>query len=97
MNTMAPTRPAELRACRVQLSTGPAAAAGARSLVRAAGMNAVAANPRNLRLPRGRPAPSPYTCTHHPVTRVRLPGSESPRAAGAARHRPRPRYRGASL
>ncbi len=29
MNTMAPARPAELRACRVQLSTGPAAAAGA--------------------------------------------------------------------
>jgi hypothetical protein len=31
MNMMAPTRPAELHACRVQLTTGPAAAAEARS------------------------------------------------------------------
>ncbi len=37
MNTMAPTlsRPAELQACRVRLTTGPAAAAQARSQVRA--------------------------------------------------------------
>ena len=35
MNTMAPTRPAELHACRVQRTTGPAAAAEARSQVRA--------------------------------------------------------------
>ena len=43
MTMMAPPRPAELRACRVHLTTGPA---------------------RNPRLPRGRLAPSPYTCTH---------------------------------
>ena len=36
MNAMAPTRPIELQLCRVQLATGPAAAAGARSQVRAA-------------------------------------------------------------
>ncbi|WP_300605040.1 hypothetical protein [Trebonia sp.] len=37
MNTMAPTlsRPAGLQACRVRLATGPAAAAQARSQVRA--------------------------------------------------------------
>jgi hypothetical protein len=36
MNTMAPPRPTELDACRVRLSTGPAAAAEARRQVRAA-------------------------------------------------------------
>jgi anti-sigma regulatory factor (Ser/Thr protein kinase) len=36
MNAMAPTRPTELQLCRVRLATGPAAAAGARSQVRAA-------------------------------------------------------------
>jgi hypothetical protein len=36
MNAMAPTRPAELQPCRVRLTTGPAAAAGARSHVRVA-------------------------------------------------------------
>ena len=36
MNAMAPTRPAELHACRVRLTTGPAAAAEARGQVRAA-------------------------------------------------------------
>jgi anti-sigma regulatory factor (Ser/Thr protein kinase) len=36
MNAMAPTRPTELQECRVRLSTGPAAAAEARSQVRAA-------------------------------------------------------------
>ena len=36
MNAMAPTRPAELHRCRVRLTTGPAAAAEARSRVRAA-------------------------------------------------------------
>ena len=36
MNAMAPTRPAELHVCRVRLTTGPAAAAEARSQVRAA-------------------------------------------------------------
>ena len=36
MNAMAPTRPTELQACRVRLATGPAAAAEARSRVRAA-------------------------------------------------------------
>ena len=35
MNTMAPTRPAELHACRVQPTTGRVAAAEARSQVRA--------------------------------------------------------------
>jgi anti-sigma regulatory factor (Ser/Thr protein kinase) len=36
MNAMAPTRPTEVQLCRVRLATGPAAAAGARSQVRAA-------------------------------------------------------------
>jgi hypothetical protein len=36
MNTMAPPRPTELDACRVRLTTGPAAAAEARRQVRAA-------------------------------------------------------------
>ena len=36
MNAMAPTRPVELHVCRVRLTTGPAAAAEARSQVRAA-------------------------------------------------------------
>jgi anti-sigma regulatory factor (Ser/Thr protein kinase) len=36
MNVMAPTRPTELRGCRVRLATGPAAAAEARRQVRAA-------------------------------------------------------------
>ena len=36
MNVMAPTRPTELPGCRVRLITGPAAAAEARSQVRAA-------------------------------------------------------------
>jgi anti-sigma regulatory factor (Ser/Thr protein kinase) len=36
MNTMAPTRPTELQICRIRLTTGPAAAADARSQVRAA-------------------------------------------------------------
>jgi hypothetical protein len=36
MNTMAPTRPADLHVCRVRLTTGPAAAAEARGQVRAA-------------------------------------------------------------
>jgi anti-sigma regulatory factor (Ser/Thr protein kinase) len=36
MNTMALTRPTHLHACRVQLTTGPAAAGEARGLVRAA-------------------------------------------------------------
>ena len=36
MNAMAPTRPAELHACRVRLAPGPAAAAEARGQVRAA-------------------------------------------------------------
>jgi anti-sigma regulatory factor (Ser/Thr protein kinase) len=36
MNTMAPTRPTELQICRVRLTAGPAAAAQARSQVRAA-------------------------------------------------------------
>lgn len=36
MNAMAPTRPAELQACRIRLTTGPAAAAEARGQVRAA-------------------------------------------------------------
>ena len=36
MNAMAPTRPTELNGCRVRLSAGPAAAAEARSQVRAA-------------------------------------------------------------
>lgn len=36
MNAMAPTRPAELRQRRIRLATGPAAAAEARSQVRAA-------------------------------------------------------------
>jgi hypothetical protein len=36
MNTMAPTRPIELDACRIRLAAGPAAAAEARSQVRAA-------------------------------------------------------------
>src|SRR5271166_2820618 len=35
MNAMAPTRPTELQGCRVRLTAGPAAAAGARSQVRA--------------------------------------------------------------
>ena len=35
MNAMAPTRPTELHGCRVQLTAGPAAAAEARSQVRA--------------------------------------------------------------
>ena len=35
MNTMTPTRPTELDACRVRLTTGPGAAAEARSKVRA--------------------------------------------------------------
>ena len=37
MNTMAPTRPAERHACRVRRTTGPAAAAEARSQVGAPG------------------------------------------------------------
>ncbi len=36
MNAMAPTRPTELQGCRVRLPSGPAAAAQARSQVRAA-------------------------------------------------------------
>jgi anti-sigma regulatory factor (Ser/Thr protein kinase) len=36
MNVIAPTRPTELRGCRVRLTTGPAAAAEARRQVRAA-------------------------------------------------------------
>ena len=36
MNAMAPTRPTELTGCRVRLTAGPAAAAEARSQVRAA-------------------------------------------------------------
>ena len=36
MNAMAPTRPSELQVCRVRLTAGPAAAAEARSHVRAA-------------------------------------------------------------
>ncbi len=36
MNTMAPTRPTELQICRFRLTAGPAAAAQARSQVRAA-------------------------------------------------------------
>jgi anti-sigma regulatory factor (Ser/Thr protein kinase) len=36
MNAIAPTRPTELRVCRVRLSAGPAAAAEARGRVRAA-------------------------------------------------------------
>ncbi len=36
MNTMAPTRPAELQACRIRLAAAPAAAAQARDQVRAA-------------------------------------------------------------
>ena len=36
MNTMTPTRPTELHACRLRLATGPRAAAKARSQVRAA-------------------------------------------------------------
>ena len=36
MNVMAPTRPTELRGCRVRLTAGPAAAAEARRQVRAA-------------------------------------------------------------
>jgi len=36
MNVMAPTRPTELRGCRVRLTTGPVAAAEARRQVRAA-------------------------------------------------------------
>ena len=36
MNAIAPTRPAELQLCRVRLTAGPAAAAQARSQVRAA-------------------------------------------------------------
>jgi anti-sigma regulatory factor (Ser/Thr protein kinase) len=36
MNAMAPTRPTELHGCRVRLTTGPAAAAEARSQVQAA-------------------------------------------------------------
>src|SRR5438105_15694058 len=36
MNAMAPTRPTELNQCRVRLTTGPAAASGARGHVRAA-------------------------------------------------------------
>src|SRR6516164_5379899 len=36
MNVMAPTRPTELRGCRVRLTAGPAAAAQARRQVRAA-------------------------------------------------------------
>jgi anti-sigma regulatory factor (Ser/Thr protein kinase) len=36
MNAMAPTRPTELQLCRVRLTSGPAAAAQARSQVRAA-------------------------------------------------------------
>jgi len=36
MNVMAPTRPTELRGCRVRLTMGPAAAAEARHQVRAA-------------------------------------------------------------
>ena len=36
MNAMAPTRPTELNGCRVRLTTGPAAAAEARSQVQAA-------------------------------------------------------------
>src|SRR5246127_3065217 len=36
MNVMAPTRPTELRGCRIRLTTGPAAAAEARRQVRAA-------------------------------------------------------------
>jgi anti-sigma regulatory factor (Ser/Thr protein kinase) len=36
MNTMAPTRPTELQVCRFRLTAGPAAAAQARSQVRAA-------------------------------------------------------------
>ncbi len=36
MNTMAPTRPTELQTCRFRLTAGPAAAAQARSQVRAA-------------------------------------------------------------
>src|SRR5271169_794031 len=36
MNVMAPTRPTELRGCRIRLTTGPAASAEARRQVRAA-------------------------------------------------------------
>jgi anti-sigma regulatory factor (Ser/Thr protein kinase) len=36
MNVMAPTRPTELRGCRVRLTAGPAAPAEARRLVKAA-------------------------------------------------------------
>ena len=36
MNVMAPTRPTELRGCRVRLTTGPTAAAAARRQVQAA-------------------------------------------------------------
>jgi len=36
MNVMAPTRPTELHVCRIRLTAGPAAAAEARSQVRAA-------------------------------------------------------------
>lgn len=36
MNVMAPTRPTELRGCRIPLTTGPAASAEARRQVRAA-------------------------------------------------------------
>jgi len=36
MNVMAPTRPTEVRGCRVRLTAGPAAAAGARRQVQAA-------------------------------------------------------------
>ncbi len=36
MNAMAPTRPPDLHGCRVRLTSGPAAAAAARSRLRAA-------------------------------------------------------------
>ena len=67
MKTMAPTRPAEHHACRIHLPAGPAEARRRHPRPRLLpGVNAVAAISRNLRLPRGRPAPSPYTCTHDP-------------------------------
>jgi hypothetical protein len=49
MTAMAPTRPAALPACRVRLTPGPTAAAGARGQIRHAMAGAVTADTRQAR------------------------------------------------
>ena len=59
MNVMAPTRPIELRGCRVRLTTGPAASAEARRTLRAEHPDlreytrALAAWSQQYKMPRG--------------------------------------------